>query len=193
MTLHPWEAPPEGAAADIAGSVAAAVPELTTARLRLRAPRLADFDAYARIATGERGVHIGGPMARDEAWLDFAQMAAGWLLRGHGVWSVERRADAALLGFLPLCHEYGDPEPELGFLFLEAAEGLGYAHEAAAAARAFAFDRLGWSTVVSYVDPANARAIRLAERLGARPDPAAPHPADPGIRVFRNAAPEPGR
>lgn len=167
----PWEAAPTGPAAAIAGGVAAAVPELETARLRLRAPRLADFDAYARIAGSERGAFIGGPMTREAAFLDFAEMVAGWMLRGHGLWTVERRDDGALLGFLPLGFETGDPEAELGFLFLAEAEGRGYAREAAEAARGFAFDRLGWTTVVSFIDPGNARSIRLAERLGARLDP----------------------
>jgi RimJ/RimL family protein N-acetyltransferase len=167
----PWEAGPSGAAAAIARQVAAAVPELTTPRLRLRAPRLADFDVYARIATTERGRYIGGPVSRDEAFADFAEMVAGWMLRGHGLWAVERLADGALLGFVPLGYETGDPEAELGFLFLAEAEGQGYAREAAEAARGFAFDRLGWTTVVSFIDPANLRSVRLAERLGARLDP----------------------
>lgn len=182
----PWEMPSEGAAAAIAARLAAAVPAIETPRLRLRAPRIADFGAYAAIATTERAAYIGGPMTRGEAWLDFNQMVAGWLLRGHGVWSVARRDDGVLLGFLPLAHEFGDPEPELGFLFVAAAEGQGYAREAAEAARAFAFDELGWDSVVSYVDPANARSVRLAERLGAVPGPETPE----GVRVFRHLRPE---
>jgi RimJ/RimL family protein N-acetyltransferase len=31
-----------------------------------------------------------------------------------------------------------------------------------------AFGRLGWSRVISLIDPANARSVRLAERLGER-------------------------
>jgi RimJ/RimL family protein N-acetyltransferase len=183
--VNGWETPPTGAAATLAAEVRASVPELVTPRLRLRAPEVADFDAYARFATSERARFIGGPMTREAAWLDFAQMVAGWLLHGHGVWSVERRDDGALLGFLPLVHEAGDPEPELGFLFLTEAEGRGYAREAAEAARGFAFDRLGWPSVVSYIDPGNARSISLAERLGARRDG-----TEAGSLVFRHHAPE---
>ncbi len=184
MTPAPWQTPPEGAAALIAAGVAAGAPELATARLRMRAPRIDDFDGCAAIVTGPRGVHVGGPMDHEAAWLDFAQMVAGWMLRGCGLWSVERRSDGALLGFVPLNHEFGDPEPELGLLFRAEAEGLGYAFEAAAAARGFAFGRLGWATVVSYVDPANARSIRLGARL---------EPADlDGVRVYRHVGPEGG-
>jgi RimJ/RimL family protein N-acetyltransferase len=182
----PHEAPPAGAAAALAARVASVIPTLATPRLRLRAPRVADFAAWAAIVTTVRGVHVGGPLDRADAWLDLAQYVAGWTLRGHGLWSVERAADGVLLGFVLLGFEPGDLEPELGFLFLAEAEGQGYAREAAEAARGFAFGALGWDTLVSYVDPANDRSIRLAERLGARLDPA---PLE-GARVYRHRAPE---
>ena len=92
------------------------------------------------------------------------------MLRGHGLWTVERLSDDLVLGFVLLTHEFGDAEPELGFLFLSAHEGQGYATEAAQAARHFAFGILGWASVVSYVDADNDRSIRLAERLGATVD-----------------------
>ena len=69
-----------------------------------------------------------------------------------------------------------------------AAEGKGYAFEAAQAARAHAFDVLGWETAVSYIDPGNARSIELAERLGAVRDPEAA-PFHEGDLVFRHSAP----
>lgn len=184
-----WEIAPEGRAAEIAAGLAAGVPEIETERLRLRAPRIGDFAAYAEILCSDRAVHIGGPFSREDAFLDFAQGVAGWLLRGHGLWSVETRGDGTLVGFLPLHVEAGDPERELGYLFRAAAEGKGYAHEAARAAREFAYGRLGWRTVVSYVARDNTRSIAIAERLGAKPDPAARHPLDPDLIVFRHPAP----
>ncbi len=161
-----WLTPPAGAQAAQAGSVAAAIPRIETARLVLRAPRITDFDGWAAIACTDRGRFIGGPYDPEEAWLDFCQMCAGWLLRGAGLWSVDRRDTGALVGFVPLNHEWGDPEMELGFLFLPEAEGQGYAAEAAAAARDHAFGALGMATLVSYMDPANDRALALAARLG---------------------------
>ena len=185
-----WETAPKGRAAEIAAGLAAGVPEIETERLRLRAPRIGDFAAYAEILCSDRAVFVGGPFTREAAFRDFAEGVAGWMLRGHGLWSVERRADGALLGFLALHIEAGDPEREIGYLLREAAEGRGYAAEAAAAARAFAYGTLGWSGVVSYVDPANLRSIATAERLGARPDPEARHPLDPDLMIFRHPAPE---
>jgi RimJ/RimL family protein N-acetyltransferase len=153
-----------------AQAVAAAIPRIETPRLVLRAPRITDFTGWASIACTDRGRYIGGPCDEEEAWLDFCQMCAGWLLRGAGLWSVDRRDTGALVGFVPLNHEWGDPEMELGFLFLPEAEGHGFAAEAAGAARDHAFGALGMATLVSYMDPANDRALALAARLGAKRD-----------------------
>lgn len=162
------ETPRKGAAELFALSLCRSLPTLTTGRLILRAPRATDFDTYAQIACSPRGAHIGGPMSREDAWLDFAQMTSTWILHGHGLWTIGHAGGIA--GFVVLGFEPGDAEPELGFLLTEAAEGKGIAFEAAQAALSHAFDTLGWSTLVSYVDPANRRSAVLAANLGAEPD-----------------------
>ncbi|MCE6950027.1 GNAT family N-acetyltransferase [Cereibacter sphaeroides] len=180
----PWSHPITRACAMQAAGVAGAVPEIATRRLRLRAPRLDDFATYAEIVGSDRGRHIGGPLPRAEAWDDFCRMTATWLLRGHGLWSVE--LDADLLGFVLIGMEPGDPDPELGFLFTAEAEGQGYAQEAAEAARHHAFTALGLPRLVSCIAPDNFRSRRLAERLGARLDPGTLD----GVLVYRHPVPE---
>lgn len=188
--IRAWEQPSTGPAAAFVASLTAMIPVIETARLRLRAPRIGDFDAWAAIECSERGRFIDGPMTREDAWLDFAQATATWLLRGHGLWSVEGKADGALLGFVLIGFEPGDREPELGFLVSEAAEGKGLAHEAARAARSHAFDTLGWETLVSYIDHGNARSVALAERLGAIRDHAAEAAVGEPVLVYRHLPPE---
>ena len=136
MIRAPHEIATPGPAADAAARMQAALPRLETARLILRAPRLEDFEIYARIGASDRGRHlVADNTDRAALWLDFTQMVATWLLRGHGVWTVEARTDGAVLGFVLIGFEPGDHEPELGYLFRETAEGRGYAQEAATAAR----------------------------------------------------------
>ena len=65
-------------------------------------------------------------------------------------------------------------------------KGQGYASEAAAALRDWAFERLGLETLASYVDPRNRRSIAVAERLGARLDANADR-TDPDDLVYRHA------
>lgn len=164
----PCETPRNGAAALFAIALQGHLPTLATDRLLLRAPRVTDFDTYAQIACTVRGKHLGGPMSREDAWLDFSQMTSTWLLHGHGLWTIGHAGDIA--GFVVLGYEPGDQEPELGFMLTEKAEGMGIGFEAAQAALTHAFDTLGWSTLVSYIDAANARSIKLAQRLGGLPD-----------------------
>lgn len=162
------ETPRAGIAAQFALTLQGQLPTLATERLILRAPRVTDFDTFLAITGSERGAHLGGPMTREDAWADFSQMTATWLLHGHGIWTIGSNGSVA--GFVLLGFEPGDREPELGFLLTETAEGRGIAFEAACAARDHAFDTLGWSTLVSYIDPANTRSIALARRLGGLPD-----------------------
>ena len=179
------EEPTPGPAVDIAHAFAANVPVIRTSRLILRAVRLEDFPGYASILCTDRGRFAGGPLSRADAWSDFATLSAGWALHGHGGWAVAETATGELLGFVLLGLEPGDVEIELGYLFLENAEGKGFAAEAAAAARDWAFDTLGLQTFVSYIASGNARSIALAKRLGAVED--TPKDWPKGNVVYRHA------
>lgn len=166
------------------------IPILATDRLTLRAPVQADFPAYATVfADAERARFLlGGPTDAERAWGFFAMGIAQWALSGFGVWTVEERATGAYCGDVGLLQPPHYPEVEIGWTLTAEAEGRGIAFEAATAARAWTWHHLAVSSLVSYIDPGNARSIRLAERLGARPDPDAPR-QDPGDLVYRHARP----
>lgn len=187
LQTYPHEVPPTGLSAAFAAELQAQLPRLDTERLILRAPGISDFAAYREIVMSERAAFmVDEPMDREDAWLDFAQCVAGWLLRGHGLWTISARDGGEVLGFVVICMEFGDREPELGWFVTEAAEGQGFAYEAAKAARAYGIGPLGLASLVSYVDLGNARSIRLAERLGARRDAAAEAEFEEPILVYRH-------
>jgi len=188
---RPWLCSPTGAAAELAAKVAAPVPVLKTARLVLRAPRVTDFAAYETVFCSDRARFMGGPFSADDAYADFCQAVAGWMLRGAGMWTLTARDGDTPLGWIYLWQEWEDPEPELGWVLTEAAEGKGFAAEAAAAVLPIAVERYGAGGFVSYVDLGNARSARLAERLGARRDPAAEAARGvAGLMVWRHFGPE---
>lgn len=143
------------------------IPVLETQRLRLRAPELADFEPFAAYLASERSVFTGGPMHRNLAWRSLAAALGHWALRGYGVFVIEDRATGLALGTTGPFFPEGWPEPEIAWtLWNPQAEGRGIAREAALAARAFAYDTLGWSTAISMIGAGNTRSAALARRLG---------------------------
>lgn len=165
-------------------------PTMTTARLRLRARRMADSDVYAEFRAPDRARHIGGPLPRGEACTYFTALAGHWLVHGFGRWIVADRDSDAALGFVGLFHPDGWPEPEISWSLFAAAEGRGLATEAATAARDLAYDRLGWQTVISRMSVDNHRSIALAERLGAGRERDLTHPVFGPMHLYRHPAPQ---
>ena len=146
------------------------IPELTTARLRLRAFRESDFDAYAAIMADvevTRFLGAGGPMSRADAWRQMARILGHWVLRGFGLWAVEEQASGRLLGRIGCHYPEGFPAFEIGYTLGRHAWGKGYAREGAAAALRYARDVLHQREIVSVIRPDNLRSIRVAESLGA--------------------------
>lgn len=164
------------------------IPVLETERLVLRAPKAVDAEGYVAFMMSERSRHVGGPLARNSAWRAFSNEIGHWLIRGFGMWAVTQKGDDTCLGYVGCWYPEGWNEHEIGWQLWPAAEGNGFAHEAALATRAFAYRTLGWTTAISNIEPQNKRSIRLAERLGAVLDPKA-RPIDPGDLVYRHPSP----
>jgi len=167
------------------------LPQLETARPRLRRPDDRDTEAAIAYLGSDRSRLVGGPTDRGTAWRAHAGMVGHWTLRGFGMVTVTLKTDGAIIGQVGCYFPCDWPERELGWhIWSPVHEGCGLAFEAALAVRDHAFGRLGWPTAVSYIDPANARSIALAVRLGARLDSAALAPEPGGALVFRHSRPE---
>ena len=145
-------------------------PTLSTDRLRLRMPVLADFPHRAAFYASERSVWEDGPLAPEQAWRVWASEVGQWSLMGFGPLSVEDQ-EARYLGEVGIYQPLGYPEPELGWFVVPEAEGHGIASEAARAVMSWALDALGLARLVNYIDPGNVRSIALALRLGGVIDP----------------------
>ena len=143
-------------------------PTLHTERLTLRAHTASDLEALCDLFETERSAYMGGPIARKAAWRWIASEVAMWELMGHGSWGIETK-DGTFLGQIGILKPPHFTEAEIGWTLLEEAEGKGYATEAAKAVLAWGWGN-GFDTLVSYIDPGNARSIALATRLGATRD-----------------------
>jgi RimJ/RimL family protein N-acetyltransferase len=164
-------------------------PVIETNRLILRRPAARDLDAYLTFITSERAEYVGREQSRFSGWKCFAAEAGHWMLHGYGPWAVTVKGSDTSVGQVGVWHPVGFPEREIGWLIWKEAEGKGIAFEAAEAARAYDYRVHGTKTLVSYIDRANSRSIRLAERLGAVLDPEAT-PLDPDTLVYRHPSPE---
>lgn len=147
-------------------TVAEPIPRLETEDLVLRGYRETDFYPFAAFAASERARFVGGPQSRADAWRSFMASIGHWALRGYGMWIVEHRESQQVAGRVGVILNDGWHEPELGWHIYEGYEGKGYAHQACIAARDYAARQYGMNPLMSYIDPANTRSVRLAERLG---------------------------
>ena len=167
----------------------APVPRLETERLILRKPEPGDLDAYVGYFTSERSQYTDGPLDAETAWRWFGTEIGHWTLRGFGMFTVvEKAAPAVPLGLVGPFYPAGWPEPEIGWLLWEGAEGRGIGRESARACLNFVFRDLGWTTAVSYIHRENHRSITLARRLGAVEDPMAPRKSAHEL-VYRHKGP----
>ncbi|MCB1362776.1 MAG: GNAT family N-acetyltransferase [Rhodobacteraceae bacterium] len=165
------------------------IPTLTTPRVTLRAPKLADFDALAAFYAGPRSRHVGGPLTREQAWRALAGEIGHWSLRGYGRWAVEERASGGFAGMVGLWFPEGWPEPEIGWTLIDGFEGRGLATQAALAAREHAYGVLGWSTAISLIASANSASQAVARRMGARPDGRFTHERFGEMDIWRHPSP----
>lgn len=164
---------------------------LETDRLHLRPPAIRDVPALTDFYVSERSQYAGGHVPRARAWSNAAAMLGHWQVRGYGLWAVTEKDEDTALGLVGPYYPDGRPETEIGWVLFEAAEGRGIAAEAARATITDARQRLGWTEIVHYIAPENARSIALAERLGATLDTDAvqPNPDAPCL-VYRQPNPE---
>ena len=139
-------------------------PTLTTTRLTLRPPQLADFAQRAATAATNRSMWDEGDVDSAAAWRLFASAVGQWPLLGYGPFSVMMGRD--YVGEVGLYHPIDHPEPELVWAVVPEAEGLGVAVEAAQAVMAWARTTLGLHRLVTYVDPEHFRTLATAMRLG---------------------------
>ena len=148
---------------------AAVIPELTTARLRLRAFRAADLDAFAAMQSDPevmRYLGTGQIRSREETWRAMEGFLGQWALRGYGMFALEDRA-GRFVGRAGVLHPFDWPEPELAYSLDRPFWGIGLAGEAATVIRDWAFANFAFPRMASFIRPENAASIRVVTRMGA--------------------------
>lgn len=185
MSGPPDDAPvPASASAPAAVSDAArdATPIAVTERLLLRELTMDDAPFIFQLLNdpdwvrfiGDRGVRTHEDA---QGYLTRGPIAM-YARHGFGLWIVVRRDDGTPLGMAGLIKRDSLPDVDIGFAFLPAYRGAGYARESAEAVMALAWSRYGLTRVVAIASPENARSLRLLEKLGLRFEGTAPGSTD---------------
>jgi RimJ/RimL family protein N-acetyltransferase len=166
-----------------------------TERLLLH-PWTTDFTvALARVNAEPDAMRFltgGEPMSLSESEVQSAYLTAHWNEFGFGLWAVEVKATAEIIGFTGLAHPPWFPEladeVEVGWRLHPSAWGHGYATEAGTEALRTAFTDLALERVISIIDIANHRSLAVARRLGLSEDRITPHPERPGdVAIYATA------
>jgi RimJ/RimL family protein N-acetyltransferase len=150
------------------------VPEIETARLRMRGHQLDDFAACAAMwADPVVTRYIGGrPFTEEEVWARLLRYVGHWALLGFGYWAIEEKATGDFIGELGFADFKRDMEPsikgvpELGWVLASKAHGKGYATEAVRAAVAWGETHFAKARTVCIIHPGNLASIRVAEKCG---------------------------
>jgi ribosomal-protein-alanine N-acetyltransferase len=93
---------------------------------------------------------------------------ASYERHGFGLYAMQQKVDATLVGMCGLIKRDGLDDVDIGFAVLSRFEGQGLATEAAAATLAHVRETLGLKRLVAITSIDNERSARLLERLGMR-------------------------
>ncbi|MDQ1686850.1 MAG: hypothetical protein QOC82_3587, partial [Frankiaceae bacterium] len=173
-----------------AGDRVTELDELRTERLRLRRWRPEDAAPMAAINRDPDVTrYLNRPTDPPVVDAFHALALEHWAVHGYGWWAVELRR-GGFIGFAGVSHPVFLPavadRPELGWRLARAAWGLGYATEAAAAARDDALGRLGLGELISIIHPENARSQSVARKLGMAVETHVRHPVlDIDVEIWR--------
>lgn len=143
---------------------------LETQRLRLRWFAAADAAFILQLLNEPSWIANIGP--RNVTTLEEAQtwirerLIGNYEKQGFGFWAAERLADGQLMGMCGLVKRDTLPAVDLGYAFLPAYWGQGYAREGAAACLDYARNALGLRRVLAITGPDNLASSRVLEAIG---------------------------
>ena len=144
---------------------------LATERLILRQWRDEDLEPFAAMSADPEVMEFLLPMDRARCTEMVSEERAYIAEHGFGWWALELPGTAGFIGFaglgdIPASPPFPGGAVEVAWRLARPYWGQGYATEAARAALADGFDRLGFDEIVAITTPMNRRSRAVMERLG---------------------------
>ena len=149
-----------------------AVPtELATARLLLRRWTDADLEPFAALNADPAVMEfLPMPLSRAQSDAFVERIESTFAREGYGLWAARVADSDRFIGYVGLSPATFEapftPAVEVGWRLARSSWGHGYAPEAAQAAVADGFERLGLPEIVSFTAVANERSWRVMEKIG---------------------------
>ena len=154
----------------------APIPNIETARLKMRGHRLDDLDDCVAMWSDPIVVrYIGGtPSTAQRTWLRLLAYRGHWSVMGFGYWAIEDKTTGSFVGEVGFADFKRDIAssmqnvPELGWALVPRYHGKGYATEAVRAALAWGDAYFQAARTVCLISTDNIASIRVAEKCGYR-------------------------
>lgn len=152
-------------------------PDILTARTRMRAHRISDFDAMVAMWRDDIVTRyiLGRPSTASETWSRLLRYIGHWNALGFGYWAIEDRDTGRFIGEVGFAEYKRDVEPplgdapEAGWVLVPDVHGKGIATEVMTAALDWADQNFHDPETVCIFDPDHQGSMRVAAKLGYRP------------------------
>jgi RimJ/RimL family protein N-acetyltransferase len=150
------------------------VPQLETADLLLRGPKLDDLiEAAAMHTEPDFYRFLGGkPHSEEDVWRRILSHVGHWAMLGYGSWAIEEKATGRFIGTVGFFDVQRDLTPsikgvpEAGWVLAPRVHGRGYASQALEAALVWADEHFPTNRITCIIDPDNVASLRLANKFG---------------------------
>ena len=142
-------------------------PFIETARLCLRPLAQTDFDSLC-LVDGDpivRSFFPEGALSPDQIQIDLQRYLLSWENKGFGIFAVIHKTSETFIGRCGV-NQLSNGVTELGYLFLSAYWGQGYATEAARAVLNWSLDHVPVDEVVGWTPQTHIASQRVLEKIG---------------------------
>jgi len=143
---------------------------METSHLKLRVPVDADVDDYYRYIHSDaevmRYLPGGVPRSRKQTAITLSIVIEHWQKHGFGLWAVEQKEKAGMIGHCGLTTLEEDDLVEIAYAFGKPFWRRGFASEAARASLYFGFEYLKLPEIIAVSVPENVGSQRVMEVIG---------------------------
>jgi RimJ/RimL family protein N-acetyltransferase len=142
------------------------MPEIETARLRLRHFTPEDFDDLFRLYTDAEVMKYLSMRTREQTHASLCKHIQHWQEHNFGMWAVIHQASGKMIGRCGLGFLENTPEVELGYVFDKSFWNLGLATEASNATLKYGFETVNLDKIVAIAKPDNIGSVRVIQKVG---------------------------